>query len=102
MASADLPKNIGWVGLGLMGLPMATNLLKKMDAETKFYVFDVMKESVETFVNRGEGRVEACGSSKEVADKSVCTHNCLMLNILTHEPCYSSNRKLTQVLSHRI
>ena len=51
---------------------MATNLVKKMDAGTQFYVYDVMKESVDEFVKRGESRVIACGSSKEVADKSVC------------------------------
>ncbi|KAI7345254.1 hypothetical protein KC354_g14833 [Hortaea werneckii] len=37
---AALPKNIGWIGLGLMGLPMARNLLKKMDEDTQFFVFD--------------------------------------------------------------
>lgn len=69
----DLPKNIGWIGLGLMGLPMATNLLKKTDSETKFYVYDVVQESIDKFANLDEakGRVEACGSAKEVADKSV-------------------------------
>jgi hypothetical protein len=75
MASSNtskLPQNIGWIGLGLMGLPMVTNLLKKMDKSTTFYVFDVLKESVEEFVEAGEGRVKACSSSKEVADKSVC------------------------------
>ena len=54
-----------------MGFPMATNLLKKMDKATIFYVFDVSKESMEKFVEAGEGRVKACSSSKEVADKSV-------------------------------
>jgi 3-hydroxyisobutyrate dehydrogenase len=67
-----LPKSIGWVGLGLMGYPMATNLLKKLDNTTQFYVFDVAKDLVDRFVNDGEGRVYACQSSKEVADKSVC------------------------------
>lgn len=71
----ELPKNIGWVGLGLMGLPMATNLVKKMDSDTKFFVFDVVQEIVDKFVNleEGKGTIEACGSAKEVADKSVCT-----------------------------
>lgn len=70
----ELPNNVGWIGLGLMGLPMATNLLKKMDPETKFYVYDVAQESIDKFVNfkEAKGRVEACNSSKEVADKSVC------------------------------
>lgn len=69
----DLPKHVGWIGLGLMGLPMATNLLKKMDPKTSFYVYDVVQESVDKFVNLDEakGRVQVCGSAKEVADKSV-------------------------------
>ncbi|CAK4033721.1 3-hydroxyisobutyrate dehydrogenase, mitochondrial [Lecanosticta acicola] len=67
---AELPRNVGWVGLGLMGFPMAKNLLKKMDAETQFYVYDVMQENVENLVREGEGRIHACESSKEVADKS--------------------------------
>ena len=54
-----------------MGLPMATNLLKKMDQQTTFYVFDVVEESIKKLVDAGEGRVKACKSSKEVADKSV-------------------------------
>lgn len=55
-----------------MGLPMAKNLVKKMDKQTTFYVFDVVEESIKKLVEAGEGRVKACGSSKEVADKSVC------------------------------
>ncbi len=69
--TSKLPQNIGWIGLGLMGLPMATNLVKKMDKSTVFYVYDVVEESVKKFVEAGEGRVTACSSSKEVADKSV-------------------------------
>lgn len=51
---------------------MAKNLLKKTDDSTKLYVFDVVKDAVDKFVEEGRGRVEACSSSKEVADKSVC------------------------------
>ncbi len=73
MMAPDLPKNIGWIGLGLMGLPMATNLVKKMNPDTKFYVFDVVQESIDKFLelDEGKGRIHTCGSSKEVADKSV-------------------------------
>lgn len=67
----DLPKRIGWVGLGIMGLPMAGNLLRKTSDETQIYVYDVMQEAIDKFVQGGEGRVQACSSSKEVADKSV-------------------------------
>jgi 3-hydroxyisobutyrate dehydrogenase len=72
-STQHLPTNIGWIGLGLMGLPMATNLLNKTSANTKLYVYDVVQEAIDKLVEQGKGKVEACGSSKEVADKSVCT-----------------------------
>ena len=70
---ATLPKRVGWIGLGLMGLPMARNLVRKMDEQTQFYVYDVVQESMDAFVKDGKGRVHACASSREVADQSVCT-----------------------------
>ena len=79
--TSKIPQDIGFIGLGLMGLPMATNLVKKMDKSTTFYVYDVVEEAVMKFVEAGEGRVKACASSKEVADKSVC-EQCLPINIL--------------------
>ncbi|KXL47601.1 hypothetical protein M433DRAFT_63996 [Acidomyces richmondensis BFW] len=67
---SDFPKAIGWVGLGLMGYPMAGNLLKKLSSDTHFYVYDVLPEALEKFVKDGDGRVDACATSREVADKS--------------------------------
>ena len=55
-----------------MGLPMATNLLNKMDDDTTFNVYDVVEEAVQKFVEAGKERVKGCTDSKEVADKSVC------------------------------
>lgn len=69
--TSSLPKTIGWVGLGLMGYPMALNLVKKMDPHTKFFVYDILQENVEKFVSEEKSRIEACESSEEVADKSV-------------------------------
>lgn len=69
-----LPKKIGWIGLGIMGLPMVRNLLAKMENDTQFYVYDVIQESIDKLVQDGKGRVHACHSSKEVADNSVCQH----------------------------
>ena len=68
---AEIPKNIGWIGLGIMGLPMVRNLLDKMESHTQFYVYDVVQESIDKFVQDGNGRVHACSSSKEVADNTV-------------------------------
>jgi 3-hydroxyisobutyrate dehydrogenase len=68
---AALPKKIGWIGLGIMGLPMVRNMLAKMESDTQFYVYDVIQKSIDEFVQDGQGRVHACSSSKEVADNSV-------------------------------
>ena len=79
---ATLPKNIGWIGLGLMGFPMASNLLKKTSEDTQLYVYDVVQDSIDKLVKQGNGRVHACGSSKEVTDKSVCHAHNFRLSIL--------------------
>jgi len=68
---ATLPDNVGWIGLGIMGMPMARNLLAKMKDSTQFYVYDVVQESIDELVRDGKGRVHACSSSKDVADNSV-------------------------------
>lgn len=76
---ADLPKNIGWIGLGIMGLPMAKNIIEKTSNDTQLFVYDVVQDSIDKLVNDGKGRVHVCGSSKEVADKSVR----FMINAIT-------------------
>ena len=67
----DLPGNVGWIGLGIMGMPMVRNLLAKMKDHTQFYVYDVVQESIDNLVQDGQGRVHARSSSKDVADHSV-------------------------------
>ncbi|KAK4554005.1 hypothetical protein LTR86_008846 [Recurvomyces mirabilis] len=67
---AELPRTIGWIGLGAMGFPMAANLVKKLSNDTHFFVYDVVQEFVDRSVKEGGERVHACTSAKEVADKS--------------------------------
>jgi 2-hydroxy-3-oxopropionate reductase len=55
--------NVGFVGLGIMGLPMATNLAK---GGHKLFAFD-LKPVPASLTELG---VVACGSSKEVAQQS--------------------------------
>ncbi len=57
-------KKIGFVGLGIMGKPMAINLLK---AGYDLVVFDIVKENVATLVSFGAEEVASC---KEVAQQS--------------------------------
>jgi 2-hydroxy-3-oxopropionate reductase len=55
---------LGFIGLGIMGKPMAEQLLK---AGNKLYVYDVVPQSVADLKQQG---AIACASSKEVASKT--------------------------------
>jgi len=57
-------KKIGFIGLGIMGKPMARNLLK---AGYPLTVYDIVPDKAEEVVEAG---AEASSSSKEVAEKS--------------------------------
>jgi 2-hydroxy-3-oxopropionate reductase len=57
-------KKIGFIGLGIMGCPMAKNLLKKGYPLT---VYDIVSEKIDELVKAG---AKAGTSSKEVAEKS--------------------------------
>jgi len=56
--------NLGFTGLGIMGKPMAGHLL---DAGHTVHVYDVVSEAVKEMASKG---AVACGSNKEVAQKS--------------------------------
>ena len=55
---------LGFVGLGIMGIPMAGHLL---EAGNSVHVYDVVSESIAKLSAKG---ADPCGSSKEVAQKS--------------------------------
>ncbi|MDQ0338106.1 2-hydroxy-3-oxopropionate reductase [Caldalkalibacillus uzonensis] len=57
-------ERIGFIGLGIMGKPMAINLLK---AEYQLVVYNRSKPKVDELVAKG---AEAAGSPREVAEKS--------------------------------
>jgi len=55
---------LGFIGLGIMGKPMASHLL---NAGHTVYVYDLLSEPVKELALKG---AVACGNSKEVAQKS--------------------------------
>ena len=61
---ADNQDRIGFIGLGIMGKPMAKNLLK---AGYSLTVYDLVGEAVEELVTEG---AEGASSSREVAESS--------------------------------
>lgn len=58
-----MDKKIGFIGLGIMGKPMAKNLLK---ADYSLVVFDIVKPAVDELVGAG---AEAAASPSELASK---------------------------------
>lgn len=62
---------IGFIGLGIMGYPMASNLIQKLPATAGIWIFDVSKEILEKFANEHDKAVHICSSSKEVAESTV-------------------------------
>jgi len=59
-----MKKNIGFIGLGIMGKPMTLNLIK---AGHNLTVYDINKEVVQKLVNSG---ASSASSPKEVAENS--------------------------------
>lgn len=64
-------KSIGFVGLGLMGKPMAGHLATKLPEATKIHVFDVVPKTIEELFQEYPDRIVQGTSAKDVADKSV-------------------------------
>lgn len=73
MESPDLPTSIGFIGLGLMGLPMAHNLAAKMSPDSILYIYDISSTQLDTFTSNvsSPARVTRCTSPGEVASKAV-------------------------------
>jgi 3-hydroxyisobutyrate dehydrogenase-like beta-hydroxyacid dehydrogenase len=69
---ADEIKTIGFIGLGLMGLPMVQNLIKKTPESTKFFVYDVVEDTLKKFCDEHSTRAKAMKNSREVAEEAVC------------------------------
>jgi len=68
-------KEIGFIGLGAMGKPMALNLIKK---GFSLWVYDIIPEKMDPLAAQG---ANACGSPKEVA--TICP---IMITILPAPP----------------
>lgn len=71
---SDASTNIGFIGLGVMGYPMARNLLLSLPTDSNFYVFDVSLHALRKFeVETNNDRVIVCNSCRQVAEGSVST-----------------------------
>ena len=71
---ASLPNNVGFIGLGIMGFPMAVNLASKLPSNAKLFIYDISTEALNRLQKETpKGRVQICDSSREVAEEAVRT-----------------------------
>ncbi|THW55471.1 hypothetical protein D6C81_03487 [Aureobasidium pullulans] len=68
-ASSDV-KAFGFIGLGLMGKPMAANLAAKLGEDQTLFVYDLVEVAMNEVCESAPGRVTGCKSPKEVAEKA--------------------------------
>ncbi|KAJ6173863.1 hypothetical protein N7485_006675 [Penicillium canescens] len=64
------PRMLGFIGLGVMGYPMAVNLLKKLDDEGILHVYDISDQVLEKFEQEAPHVVVVCSSAREVSERS--------------------------------
>ncbi|KIK67476.1 hypothetical protein GYMLUDRAFT_217822 [Collybiopsis luxurians FD-317 M1] len=74
--STDIPERFGWVGLGAMGFPMASQLATKLPASCKLFIYDIdadaMNRFIEVYSNSAGPPIVAVSSAKEAAELSEC------------------------------
>ncbi|KAM5343889.1 hypothetical protein ACJ41O_012426 [Fusarium nematophilum] len=65
------PRSVGFIGLGVMGLPMAKSLSGKLPSDSKLFIFDVFAHPMSTLeASQPSGRITICKSAAEVADRA--------------------------------
>lgn len=86
MPVVSLPQVFGFIGLGAMGYPMATQLRRKLPKSTPLVVYDINRIPVDKFVaeNSAFGLIHVATNSREVCDAAVsCNCKSIILS-LTH------------------
>lgn len=64
--------DVGFVGLGTMGLPMAINLGRKLPQGSKLYAYDISQDALQKLgAALPDGKVVACKSTLEVINHVV-------------------------------
>lgn len=99
----DTPLNVGFIGLGAMGFPMAVNLITKLAKGSKLYIFDVSKDAMARFAQLHPESSEICDSPKSVAEKAVCLAKSSLIKLLSDDSltCHNVNRQLSSPWSQK-
>lgn len=63
----------GFIGIGVMGFPMAQNLRRKMPKESKLLICEVNQSQIDQFLDETQPReqIEVISTPKEIAEKAV-------------------------------
>ncbi|KAK7445865.1 hypothetical protein CaCOL14_004883 [Colletotrichum acutatum] len=65
------PPSLGFIGLGAMGLPMASNLVAKVAKGSQTYVYDISESSMKKLVDQAKNAViTGCKSPREISQKA--------------------------------
>ncbi|KAJ4483469.1 6-phosphogluconate dehydrogenase [Lentinula aciculospora] len=70
----DFPQRFGWVGLGAMGFPMASQLVQKLPPSCKLLIYDIDTAVLQKFVDANplHQSITIVSSPKEAAQYSDC------------------------------
>lgn len=69
-------QKLGFVGLGAMGMPMASNLISKSPEGSTLYIYDISETAMKSFAEKHNRSVVVCGSPREVSQKAVSNAHC--------------------------
>ncbi|KAJ5365736.1 hypothetical protein N7517_008622 [Penicillium concentricum] len=64
------PPALGFIGLGVMGYPMALNMLNRLETGTRLHVYDVSSQVLDNFKQEAPNLVSICSSARNVAERS--------------------------------
>lgn len=92
------PRELGFIGLGVMGYPMALNLLKKLEDGARLHVYDVDDHALRKFEEEAPTKVHVCSNAAEVAESSVnitlqCEGGNPVINAATRRFCLPLSQK---------
>ncbi|KAI1504558.1 3-hydroxyisobutyrate dehydrogenase [Biscogniauxia marginata] len=68
--SPSLPSSVGFIGLGAMGKPMVTNLVRKLPAGSRVFVYDVVAAVMEELSASFPNKITKATNAKEVTEKA--------------------------------
>lgn len=70
MPAAETSRTYGFIGLGLMGLPMCRNIASKIASSERVRVFDLNEAAMKTLYNEHPRGIIQCSSAADVAEGS--------------------------------